>query len=196
MARPTEPAPAQLDRSGESGALVDATVPDSPGLGTVADVPVEWCDQHPGEFDPNTGGYGPTTYTLKDGYMTPAELDAWHAAQQPDPPPASEGLTGQTIADFLGHGDDADLVALADQHLVVVTAMARAYTRGRGFYSDDTPREDVEAVITTATARLVVNPEQAKREQLATGEATTHAGFTGWSLVETLVLNRYRKRSS
>lgn len=200
MARPTEPAPEQLDRSGESGTTVDATVPDFPELGTVLDVPVEWCDAHPGEFDPELGYHGPTTYTLKAGYMTPAELEAWHAAQEPDPPGPvpDEGLTGQTVADFLGYGDDAELVALAGRHLVTVTAMARAYTRGRGFYDSGygEPFDDVAAVITTATARLVVNPEQNKREQLATGESVTYAGFTGWSLAETLVLNRYRKRAS
>lgn len=198
MARPTEPAPEQLDRSGESGTTVDATVPDFPELGTVLDVPVEWCDAHPGEWLPDEGYYGPTTYTLKAGYMTVAELEAWHAAQEPDPPAPvpDEGLTGQTVADFLGYGDDAELVALAGRHLPVVTAMARAYTRDNGFYVDGTPLEDVAAVILTATARLVVNPEQNKREQLATGESVTHAGFVGWSLAETIVLNRYRKRAS
>lgn len=194
MARPTAPAPEQLDRSGESGATVDATVPDAPELGTVV-VPVEWTDRHLGDFNPGTGTYDPDTYTLKAGYMTPAELDAWHAAQEPAPEPEpgpAEPLTGQTIADFLGYSDDADLVRLAGQHLVVVTAMARAYTRDNGF---DPLREDVAAVLTTATARLVVNPEQNKREQLATGESVTYASFVGWSLAETIVLNRYRRRA-
>lgn len=195
MARPTEPNPDQLDRTDESGTLVDATVPDSPELGTIPGVPVEWCDLHPGGWDPDTGTT-PDTYTLKDGYMTPDELAAWEAAN-PDPEPTPEGLTGQTIADFLGAGDDAELVALADQHLAVVKAMARAYTRDRGFDPETgEPGEDVAAVITTATARLVINPEQNIRETLTTGESVGYAGFAGWSLAETFVLNRYRRRAS
>lgn len=197
MARPTEPAPAQLDRSGESGYLVEATSPDSPELGTIADVPEEWCNYVPGEYDPNTGSSGPPTYELKTGYMTPDELAAWTAAQGGGAGPTwtPEALTGQTIADWLGYGDDAEVVTAAGQHLPVIVALARSYTRDKGF-TEGVPTEDIAAVITCATARLTVNPEQNKREVLATGDAVTYAGFQGWSLAETIVLNRYRKRAS
>lgn len=105
-----------------------------------------------------------------------------------------EQPTGQTVADFLGQGDDEQLVALAGQHVLIVAAMARAYTRGGGFNGVECT-EDVAAVIVTGTARLVTNPEQNRREQLH-DYAVTPTPFAGWSLAETAVLNRYRRRSA
>lgn len=99
--------------------------------------------------------------------------------------------TGADIAAFLGQGDDLTLAALADQHVTIVTAMARAYTRGQGF-TDAEPNDDIAAVITTATARLVANPEQINT---TTGSVAVNGGFTGWTLAETFVLNRYRKKA-
>lgn len=97
---------------------------------------------------------------------------------------------GADVAAFLGQGDDTTLVALAEQHVTIVTAMARAYTRGNGFTPD--PADDIAAVITTATARLVANPEQINT---TTGSVAVNGGFTGWTLAELFVLNRYRKRA-
>lgn len=101
--------------------------------------------------------------------------------------------TGADVAAFIGEGDDAQLVALAGEHVAIVTALARSYTRGRGF-EDSTVAEDLAAVITTATARLVVNPEQTTGESVG-GYSVTPGSFAGWSLVETIVLNRYRRRA-
>ncbi len=102
----------------------------------------------------------------------------------------------EDVADFLGRGDDTTVVALAGQHLPIVTAFVRAYTRGRGF--DDTtgePGDDVAAVITTATARLVVNPEQAARVQVA-DYSETPAVLNGFTLPELAVLHLYRRRTA
>ena len=99
-------------------------------------------------------------------------------------------VTGETIAAFLGQGTDHELVALAEQHVPIITAMARAYTRDNGFTPD--PADDIAAVITTATARLVANPEQIAT---TTGSVAVNGGFTGWTLAELFVLNRYRKRA-
>jgi hypothetical protein len=56
--------------------------------------------------------------------------------------------------------DPDDVVALSHEgdgvaELVVplITTMARAYTRGRGFDEDDEPNAEIAAVITTASAR-------------------------------------------
>lgn len=101
-------------------------------------------------------------------------------------------VTAQDVADFLGQGDNEELVALAGEHLVIITAMARAYTRSGGFYAGE-PNEEIGAVITTATARLLANPEQI---DYSVGGTRLGRGFQGWSLAETFVLNRYRKRSA
>ncbi|OCH82295.1 hypothetical protein [Gordonia sp. UCD-TK1] len=100
-------------------------------------------------------------------------------------------VTGETVAAFLGQGTDTALVALAEQHAAIVTAMARSYTRGEGF-AGGIPTDDIAAVITTATARLVANPEQINT---TTGSVSVLGGFTGWTLAELFVLNRYRKRA-
>lgn len=101
-------------------------------------------------------------------------------------------VTGAQVASFLGQGDDQGLVALAGEHVAIITAMARAYTRGSGFDDTGDPLDDVAAVITTATARLVANPEQL---ETSVGGTYVRGGFNGWSLAETYVLNRYRKRA-
>lgn len=100
--------------------------------------------------------------------------------------------TGQDVADFLGRGTDTTFVALAGQHAAIITAMARAYTRGGGFDTFGFPQDDVAAVIVTASARLVSNPDQVTQ---SVGPFAVSGGFTGWNLAETFVLNRYRKRA-
>lgn len=97
--------------------------------------------------------------------------------------------TGQDVADFLGQGTDTTLVALAGEVVPVITAMVRAYTRGRGFTSSE-PNDELAAVITTASARMVANPEQLPTR---VGSVEIRAGFQGFSLAETFVLNRYRR---
>ncbi|MDQ3325497.1 MAG: hypothetical protein M3529_07195 [Actinomycetota bacterium] len=101
---------------------------------------------------------------------------------------------GQQVADFLGQGGDPSTVALATEHVGIVTAMVRGYTRGNGFdpVAGD-PADDLAAVIVTATARLLANPEQLAHD---VGAVSFRGGFTGWSLAETFVLNRYRRRAA
>lgn len=98
--------------------------------------------------------------------------------------------TAQEVADFLGRGDDEATVAAAGETLPIITAMASAYTRGKGF-SDGQPNAEIDAVITVATARLMANPDQL---DYSVG-GVRMAGFRGWSLAELFVLNRYRRRA-
>lgn len=98
---------------------------------------------------------------------------------------------GQDVANFMGQGDNPELVALAGLHLPVIKAMAGAYTRGAGF-TDAGINKDIAAVIMTATVRLVANPEQL---DIRAGEVSVRGSFNGWTLAESFVLNRYRKRA-
>lgn len=100
--------------------------------------------------------------------------------------------TAQDVADFIGQGDDNTVIALAGEHLPIITAMASAYTRGNGFTTGE-PNDEISAVITTATARLMANPDQV---QYRAGEVSYQSSFAGWTLAETFTLNRYRKRSA
>lgn len=85
---------------------------------------------------------------------------------------------------------------VADAAIPLVTAFARAYTRGRGFDGDGEPNEEIAAVITTASARFGSNTAQTSTSRTE-GEVTKEqrTWFTGWTLAETFVLNRYRKRA-
>ena len=99
--------------------------------------------------------------------------------------------TGQDVAAFVGQGENPEFIALAGQQAPIITAMIRAYTRDKGFEAD-LVEEDLAAVIVTATARLMANPEQV---QYRVGNVSYQSSFSGWSLAETFVLNRYRRRA-
>ncbi len=84
---------------------------------------------------------------------------------------------------------DAELV------IPIVTTMAKAYTRGRGFDGDE-PNDELAAVIITAAARLAANPRQlGVRDKVDDVEREYRTGFAGWTLAEQIVLNRYRVRA-
>ncbi|BBX11120.1 hypothetical protein MNVM_02010 [Mycobacterium novum] len=95
--------------------------------------------------------------------------------------------------------DPADVTALAagdlEQIVSVITIMAKAYTRGNGF-SNGEPNDELAAVVTTAAARLAANGAQiAVDETAGVFSRSIRGGFTGWSLAEQFVLNRYRVRA-
>lgn len=104
-------------------------------------------------------------------------------------------VTAQKVADFLGRGDDTNVVTLAGEHIPVVTAFVQAYTRGGGFTEAGDPNGPISAVIMTATARLVPNPEQAKRTQVA-DYSETPAILDGFTLPELAILHLYRRRTA
>lgn len=99
--------------------------------------------------------------------------------------------TAVDVAQFLGETDEAAFVAQAQPHVDLTVATAKSYTRGVGF-AGNACADDLAAVVITAAARLVQNPEQVKREQF--GDYSV-APTTSWSLVEQAVLNRYRRRA-
>lgn len=97
--------------------------------------------------------------------------------------------SGQGVADFLGQGTDVSLVALAEEVVPVITAIVMSYTRGRGSTAG-VPNNELDAVIITASARMVANPEQIPTR---VGSVEIRGGFQGFSLAETFVLNRFRR---
>lgn len=100
--------------------------------------------------------------------------------------------TAQQVAEALSQGDDAQTVALAGAYLPIVTALVREYTRGRGF---DPITEGIAAVIITATARFVQNPELEITSSID-DYTVRKTVFEGLSLFEQIVLNNYRRRSA
>lgn len=98
-------------------------------------------------------------------------------------------VTGQRIAEFLGGADDDDLIEFANHHIEVLTQMCLAYTRGAGF-SNGAPNDQIAAVIVSATARMIANPQQIAYD---VGGVSIRGGFQGFNLAERIVLNRFRK---
>lgn len=98
------------------------------------------------------------------------------------------------VAAFLGKTGDAATVERAEQHLPVVSAMVKAYTRGRGFDEAGNPADDLALIIVSSCARLVSNPEHTV-EQTTGPFSIRHAIFDGWTLPELAVLHQYRKRA-
>lgn len=90
----------------------------------------------------------------------------------------------------------ARTLALAGSAVPIITAMVRAYTRGRGFAGGQPASDEIAAVITTAAARLAANTAQLSTAR-TTDDRTidVRTAFTGWTLAELAVLNRYRVRA-
>ncbi|MEN3221285.1 hypothetical protein PUR22_10615 [Mycolicibacterium porcinum] len=77
----------------------------------------------------------------------------------------------------------------------LVTTMAKAYTRGRGFNGNE-PNAEIAAVITTASARLSANGTGLMSKKVDDVEYQySLASSFGWTLAEQIVLNRYRVRA-
>lgn len=84
----------------------------------------------------------------------------------------------------------------AQLFLDTATALIEGYTRGNHVDKRGLPRAGIDSVTLTVAARMMANPGQiTKRDQA--GNFSTHRGegFSGFTLVELSVLNRYRKRA-
>ena len=78
----------------------------------------------------------------------------------------------------------------------VVSALAKGYTRGKGWNKDGEPAEDVAAVLTTATVRYITNAAGVQSESVGALSVNFGNNYLGWSLTELAVLNRYRERAT
>jgi hypothetical protein len=77
----------------------------------------------------------------------------------------------------------------------IVTTMAKASTRGRGF-DGNTPNDELAAVITTASARPAANGQRGLwQKRVDDVEFEWWSSFGGWTRAELAVLNRYRVRA-
>jgi hypothetical protein len=93
-------------------------------------------------------------------------------------------LTGRTVSQEQGTAV-----------LTVVSAMASAYTRGQGF-TNGVPNDEIRAVILTASARLISNTTGLLYDEIeGPSQISYRSAFTGWSVAEQFVLNRYRVRA-
>lgn len=110
--------------------------------------------------------------------------------------PSLHGVIGaDSLFSFLGITDADDTErARAEDAVEVVRMYVWAYVRGNGFISDDEPNRALAAVIHSGAARLFSNPEQ-ERQQTVGGVSVAPSVMAGFTLAETAVLNRYRRRA-
>ncbi|MBG6237388.1 hypothetical protein IWX78_000331 [Mycetocola sp. CAN_C7] len=102
--------------------------------------------------------------------------------------------TATDVANYLDRGDDFELVTLAGVHLPLITQLVKAYTRGNGFTAD-VPDDIVRAVIISATARLTQNPDGTITVNIDDFQ-TRKTVFEGFSLIERVVLDGYRRKAA
>jgi hypothetical protein len=80
--------------------------------------------------------------------------------------------------------------------LQVVSAMAKAHTRGGIGWTGDVPNAEIAAVILTASARLIVNATGLLFDETEGPSSISYrSAFTGWTLVERMTLDRYRVKA-
>ncbi|MCW2689951.1 MAG: hypothetical protein JWR37_4841 [Mycobacterium sp.] len=83
----------------------------------------------------------------------------------------------------------------ANACIAATTAMAKAYCRGAGFRADG-PTDELRIVILTSAARLHANTMQLGYGETKGPESLYfREGFTGFTLAERYILDRYRVRA-
>lgn len=136
------------------------------------------------------------TATAQEGYYIAGPSDwshTWSAVAPPVDPDTPLVSTDQLVRFMRQH---AVTQQDAEDAIGVVSAMVSAYCRGRERHPSGAPRAGIPEVVLTASARLVANPSQVMyRDQAGQVSRSRQSGFTGFSLAEQYVLNRYRKRS-
>lgn len=85
--------------------------------------------------------------------------------------------------------------AQAQEALKTVAEFVQSATRGEGFTVAGNPSSDLASVIVTASARLLTNPTQIVRKEIA-GISVLYQAFDGFTVAERMVLHRYRRRTA
>lgn len=90
----------------------------------------------------------------------------------------------------------AEFRTSVEQAVAIVTPMVAAYCRDKHVTKAGAYKAGIAEVIVTASARLAANPGQIAL-QITAGSMSVRkgAGFTGFTLGELAVLDRYRKRA-
>ncbi|MBD0862730.1 hypothetical protein IA539_16175 [Gordonia sp. zg691] len=103
-------------------------------------------------------------------------------------------VTATDLVKWLGQPTtDTELMAQAAQAVTMALAMVDAYTRGTHLTVAGDTRPGIDAVVLMASARMLANPEGLK---YATGVVSFSEAFSGFTLAERIVLDRYRKRAA
>ncbi len=105
-------------------------------------------------------------------------------------------MAAYTAVDLAAHLQQDVDTATATLALRVAADVVHTYTRGVGFDPiTGVPGDDLAAVILTSAGRVYVNPAHTQSETID-DYTVRHAGFTGFTLPELVVLNTYRRRAA
>lgn len=96
--------------------------------------------------------------------------------------------TPAELSDYTGR---TVTTAQATAVLAVVRAMVSAHTRGVGFTNGE-PNDELNAVILSASARLLMNTSGLEHEQMGGLAVRYGSDAFGFTIPELMVLNRYR----
>lgn len=143
----------------------------------------------------NSYGRYTAPLTVAAGSTSPVDPDPDGPGEPGDPgtTPGGHHALSARVAAYVGRANDPEALALADAQLPIVEAFVHGYTRGRGF-KDGRPVAPLQAVVVTAAARLVTNPEQVY--QYTTADYSERpAVLNGWTIPERGILHNYRKRA-
>lgn len=143
----------------------------------------------------------PVTDDVPDPLWTPPEEEP-EEPEEPEPEepeepeePAPPLVSKERLQAFTP--DDALTDEVAALAVEAATALVEAYTRGRHLDGGGKPRPGITTVILTAAARIGANPGQVSRQdQAGSFSSRRGVGFSGFTLAELAVLNRYRKRAT
>lgn len=183
---------ASIGLSNNSGAVYEFdTVVSTPPPGTN----LEW-DRISGTVT-TPGEYNIRVFYASDGALYQQTNYRVRVGAPVDPEPGEPepaDATPQKVLRFMGLEATPEALSTAREHTRVVTTFVHGYTRGRGF-TGRTPGLDIEDVIISATARYLLNPQQAARQQIG-DQSITYASLEGFTLAEKAVLHRYRRRTA
>lgn len=129
----------------------------------------------------NPGGAG-LVYTFE---AIPAAVVEPPEEPEEPPEPTIDPAVVRLLTLLRQPADDVELLAQATEAVTAVRAMTTAYCRGGG-------GDGIEEVIVSASARLLANPEGIPYDS---GSYSIRGAFTGFTLAEQFVLNRWRKRA-
>lgn len=124
-------------------------------------------------------------------------IDSFPGYEPPAPP--SLGAEDMPTVDDLKAFSPEDVTDDEQAQIMLESALAlvASYTRDRHAYRDGKLRPGVRAVILSAAARMIANPSGISRSDQAGSFSTRRGpGFSGFTLAERAVLNRYRKRAA
>lgn len=104
------------------------------------------------------------------------------------------GVTPEELINFMGATPVSTEIATTS--VATAEALIGGYCRGRHVDKEGDYRDGIRAVVITVAARIAANPAQVTtRDSAGEFSRSRGAGFSGFTLAELAVMNRYRRQA-